>query len=61
MDFGHHFHRINLFLRILLIPSNVKIGKGSINVGRTINHFPVENRKASIDCLEEQHKVKGNF
>ena len=27
----------------------------------SISHFPVENRKASIDCLEGQSKVAENF
>ena len=26
-----------------------------------ISHFPIENRKASIDCLEGQSKVAENF
>ena len=26
-----------------------------------ISHFPIENRKASMDCLEEQHKVAENY
>ncbi len=25
------------------------------------NHFPIENRKASVDCLEGQRKVAENF
>ena len=26
-----------------------------------ISHFPIENRKASMDCLEGQSKVAENF
>ncbi len=26
-----------------------------------ISHFPIENRKASMDCLEGQHKVAENY
>ncbi len=28
---------------------------------KTISHFPIENRKASMDCLEGQSKVAENF
>ncbi len=27
----------------------------------SISHFPIENRKASMDCLEGQRKVAENF
>ncbi len=26
-----------------------------------ISHFPIENRKASMDCLEGQRKVAENY
>ena len=30
-------------------------------MAKTISHFPIENRKASRDCLEGQRKVAENF
>ena len=27
----------------------------------TRGHFPIENRNASVDCLERQGKVAGHF
>ena len=32
-----------------------------IVTGSSVSHLQIENRKASMDCLEEQSKVAENF
>ena len=56
---GCHSHFSLHFQSIPLVVYGVtKVSIKSLNVN---SYFPTENRKASMDCLEGQHKIAGNF
>ncbi len=48
----------------LIDPSTIAAHRDKTRAVRgalAISHFPIENRKASMDCLEGQSKVAENF
>lgn len=48
-----------ILMEVVLVPA---VGRYEAEcIIAIISYFPTENRKSSIDCLERQRKVAGNF